>query len=65
MLYQSRKMPVSEAREVLTDSEAQKLVDQDDVTRIARERTENHGSGFIDEIDKGVNGNSGHGPDVS
>ena len=60
-----RKMSVSEAREVLTDSEAQKLVDQDDVARIARERTENHGIVFIDEIDKVVNGNSGHGPDVS
>jgi ATP-dependent HslUV protease ATP-binding subunit HslU len=60
-----RKMPVSEAREVLIDSEAKKLVDQDEVIRIARERTENHGIVFIDEIDKVVNGNGGHGPDVS
>jgi len=60
-----RKMPVSEAREVLIDSEAQKLVDQDEVSRVARERTENHGIVFIDEIDKVVNGNGGPGPDVS
>ena len=60
-----RKMPVSEAREVLIDAEAQKLIDNDEVIRIAKERSENNGIIFIDEIDKVVNGNGGHGPDVS
>ena len=60
-----RKMPVSDAREVLIDSEAQKLIDNDEVIRIAKERSENNGIIFIDEIDKVVNGNGGHGPDVS
>ncbi len=60
-----RKMPVSEAREVLIETEAQKLIDNDEVIRIAKERSENNGIIFIDEIDKVVNGNGGHGPDVS
>ena len=60
-----RKMPVSDAREVLIDSEAQKLIDNDEVIRIAKERAENNGIIFIDEIDKVVNGNGGQGPDVS
>ena len=60
-----RKMPVSEAREVLIDSEDQKLIDNDEVIRIAKERSENNGIIFIDEIDKVVNGNGGQGPDVS
>jgi len=60
-----RKLPVAEAREVLIESEAQKLIDKDEVSRIAKERAENTGIIFIDEIDKVVGGNSGHGPDVS
>jgi len=60
-----RKMRVSEAREVLIDAEAQKLIDNDEVIRIAKERSENNGIIFIDEIDKVVNGNGGQGPDVS
>ena len=60
-----RKMPVSEAREVLIEVESQKLIDNDEVVRIAKERAENNGIIFIDEIDKVVNGNGGQGPDVS
>ena len=60
-----RKMSVSEAREVLIESEAQKLIDNDEVIRIAKERAENNGIIFIDEIDKVVNGNGSQGPDVS
>ena len=60
-----RKMPVSDAREVLIEAEAQKLIDNDEVIRIAKERAENNGIIFIDEIDKVVNGNGGKGPDVS
>ena len=61
----SKKMKVKEAREVLTDNEAIKLIDQDEVIRLAKERMENNGIVFLDEIDKVVGGNSGTGPDVS
>ena len=61
----SKKMKVSEARGVLTDSEAMKLIDQDEVIRLAKERTENNGIVFLDEIDKVVGNNGGSGPDVS
>ena len=60
-----RKMPVTEAREVLIDSEAQKLIDNDEVIRIAKDKVENNGIIFIDEIDKVVNGNGGQGPEGS
>ena len=61
----TKKMSVMEAREVLTDSEASKLIDQDEVIRMAKERTENNGIVFLDEIDKVVGSNGGPGPDVS
>jgi len=61
----SKKMKVKEAREVLIDSEAAKLIDQDEVIRIAKERTEDTGIIFLDEIDKVVGNNGGSGPDVS
>ncbi len=60
-----KKMKVVDAREVLIDSEASKLIDQDEVVRIAKERTENDGIVFLDEIDKVVGNNSISGPDVS
>jgi len=61
----SKKMTVIEAREILIESEASKLIDQDEVVRIAKERTENNGIVFLDEIDKIVGNNGGGGPDVS
>ena len=61
----SKKMKVKEAREVLTDNEAIKLIDQDEVVRLAKERMENNGIVFLDEIDKVVGSNGGAGPDVS
>ncbi len=60
-----RKMKVVEASEYLTQEEEQKLVDMDQVTRIAVERVENNGIVFLDEIDKIAGRESGHGPDVS
>ncbi|MFQ6614159.1 MAG: ATP-dependent protease ATPase subunit HslU [Fidelibacterota bacterium] len=60
-----RRLPVSEAREALIESEAQKLIDQDDVVRVAKERMENNGIVFLDEIDKITGNDSGTGPDVS
>lgn len=61
----TKKMTVAEAREILTENEAAKLIDHEEVIRIARERAENNGIIFLDEIDKVVGNNGGVGPDVS
>ncbi len=45
--------------------EEQKLIDMDQVTRVALERVERSGIIFLDEIDKIAGRESGHGPDVS
>ena len=60
-----RKMSVADAFEYLIQEEEGKLVDMDQVTRIAVERAEQMGIIFIDEIDKVAGQESGHGPDVS
>ncbi len=60
-----RKMRVGEALDYLIQEEEQKLVDMDQVTRIAIERVERSGIVFLDEIDKIAGREAGHGPDVS
>lgn len=60
-----RKATVREALQILTDEEAQKLVDMDKVHRTAIERVEQSGIIFLDEIDKVVGSEGGQGPDVS
>jgi len=60
-----KRIKVSEARQVLIDEEAEKLVDMDNVVTLARERTEQSGIIFIDEIDKIASREGGHGPEVS
>jgi ATP-dependent HslUV protease ATP-binding subunit HslU len=60
-----RKAKVSEAMEILTQEEAQSLVDMDKVVRTAIEKVEQAGIIFLDEIDKIAGRNSAHGPDVS
>src|ERR1700691_4796489 len=60
-----RKMNVAEAFEYLIQEEEQRLVDMDQVTRIAVERVENSGIIFPDEIDKIAGREGGHGPDIS
>ena len=60
-----RKMRVTEALEYLVQEEEQKLIDMDQVTRVALERVERSGIIFLDEIDKIAGRESGHGPDVS
>jgi len=60
-----RKMKIVEATEYLLQEEEQKLVDMDQVTRIAVERVEDNGIIFLDEVDKIAGRESGHGPDVS
>ncbi|HET9783915.1 MAG TPA: ATP-dependent protease ATPase subunit HslU [Terriglobales bacterium] len=60
-----RKMKVSEAMDYLSQEEEQRLVDMDQVTRLAVERAEQGGIIFLDEIDKIAGREGGHGPDVS
>ncbi len=60
-----RRMKVPEALEYLIQEEEQKLVDMDQVSRLAVERTEQAGIIFIDELDKVAGREGGHGPDVS
>lgn len=61
-----RKLPVREARGVLVQQEAQKLLDMDAVIQQAISRAEQDGIIFIDEIDKIASpGNNTSGPDVS
>jgi len=60
-----RKMKVSEAFDYLVQEEEQRLIDMDQVTRLAVERVEDSGIVFLDEIDKIAGREGGHGPDVS
>lgn len=61
-----RKTTIAEARKIIAQEEAQKLIDMETVQREAIRRVENSGIVFIDEIDKVAgNGGKGQGPDVS
>src|SRR6202789_1970917 len=60
-----RKMKVNEAFEYLIQEEEQRLIDMEQVTRVAIDRVEDSGIIFLDEIDKIAGRESGHGPDVS
>lgn len=61
-----RKVSVKRAREILIEEESEKVIDQDKLIEIAKQRTEQMGIIFIDEIDKiaGSNSNSSS-PDIS
>ena len=61
----TRHVKVKEAREILTQEESQKLIDEDAVKEEAIRRCEQSGIVFLDEIDKIAGRSSGHGPDVS
>jgi ATP-dependent HslUV protease ATP-binding subunit HslU len=60
-----RKMKVVDARKYLSQEEAQKLVDMEQVVQEATERVQNSGIVFLDEIDKIAGEGSKSGPDVS
>jgi ATP-dependent HslUV protease ATP-binding subunit HslU len=60
-----KKMRVADALDYLIQEEEQKLVDMDQVTRVALERVERNGIIFLDEVDKIAGREGGHGPDVS
>ena len=60
-----RRVNVSEAWDLLTQEEEQKLVDMDSVAKSAISRVEEAGIIFVDEIDKIAGREGGHGPDIS
>ncbi|MCF6265083.1 MAG: ATP-dependent protease ATPase subunit HslU [Desulfuromusa sp.] len=60
-----KRVKVSEARQHLIESEAEKLIDMENVTTLARERAEQNGIIFIDEIDKIASREGVHAPEVS
>jgi ATP-dependent HslUV protease ATP-binding subunit HslU len=60
-----RKMPVREALKILTEEEAARLVNEEEIKLKAVSRVEQNGIVFIDELDKIVGRSESHGPDVS
>ena len=60
-----KRMKVSQARDVLVEIETQNLLDRDEIIRVAKERLENNGIVFLDEIDKICGNERSAGPDVS
>ena len=60
-----RKVKVKEAREFLLEDEQKRLIDMDQVSRMAIDRVEHSGIIFLDEVDKISGRESGHGPEVS
>jgi ATP-dependent HslUV protease ATP-binding subunit HslU len=61
-----RKTTIAQARNIIAQEEAQKLIDMEQVQKEAIQRVENTGIVFIDEIDKvASSGSKGQGPDVS
>lgn len=60
-----RKTTIKEAKQILIQEEAEKLIDMEAVQREAIQRVQESGIVFIDEIDKIAGSKSTHGPDVS
>ncbi|MCX5907905.1 MAG: ATP-dependent protease ATPase subunit HslU [Deltaproteobacteria bacterium] len=60
-----RKVKIPEGLVLLTEEEAQKLIDMDKVISLAIQRVEQGGIIFLDELDKIAGRETGHGPDVS
>ena len=60
-----RRAKIKEAREFLMEDEEKRLVDMDQVARLAIERVEHSGIIFLDEVDKIAGRETGRGPEVS
>ncbi|MBS3971306.1 MAG: ATP-dependent protease ATPase subunit HslU [Clostridia bacterium] len=60
-----KKLPIKEAKKILLQQEADKLIDMDEVVSAAINAAEQEGIVFLDEIDKIALQERGHGPDVS
>ena len=60
-----RKVKIPDALKMLSQQEAQKLIDMDEVTQSALQRVQQSGIVFLDEIDKIASSGGKHGPDVS
>ena len=60
-----RKVKIREARKLLAEEEAARLVNDEDIKQKAVDRVEQQGIVFLDEIDKIAARSEGHGPDVS
>lgn len=60
-----RKLKIRNAFKLLTEEEAEKLINQDDLKNRAAESVENHGIVFLDEIDKVAKGDRGSSGEVS
>ncbi len=60
-----RKVKIKEAQEYLLEDEQKRLIDMDQVSRLAVERVEHSGIIFLDEVDKIAGREVGHGPEVS
>jgi ATP-dependent HslUV protease ATP-binding subunit HslU len=61
----SRKVKIREARKLLTEDEATRMINEEDIKARALERAEQNGIVFLDELDKIVGRSEAHGPDVS
>jgi len=59
-----KKVTIQQARKILTQNEAQKIIDMEEVINLAIRRSEQNGIIFLDEIDK-IAGKESYGPDVS
>lgn len=64
-VHKEHRMTVSQARRVLQEQEASRLIDEEAVIREALDRAQSAGIIFIDEIDKVAQGGQTTGPDVS
>lgn len=60
-----RRIKIKEALEYLLEDEEKRLIDMDQVARLAVERVEHSGIIFLDEVDKIAGRETGRGPEVS